>query len=202
MKKLAKILVAMLTAVLLLSLVACEGVVRNAPWLDKSAQDTPVVVDESGGRLLVYDDHGVQVYASSVVFAAASDEQYAQVDFYYKVVNSTDGIVSVWLENLSINGNASDDTSFLSVLANSSVAEKDQNSSLVLRKANNLKLTTTKREDGKYEFDRSIPYVVTGEFKIGFADSNVPGTGTFTLTIPANFPDKTFRTDEVWTSTK
>ena len=205
MKKLAKVLMALTTTALLFSLVACGGAEQDVPsWLDDGTQDTTASADEGEGRLLVYDDHGIKVYASIVEFVSGREEQYAQISLYYKVVNSTDELCWVTQSNVAINGTSLDipagSFGALIVLKNGTSTDDRRLSVLDIR-AKSFNSTITKREDGKYEIDRSIAYTITGEFEIDFVDTgNKPDKGTFTLTIPANFPEDTFRTDEVWTS--
>jgi hypothetical protein len=201
MKKVAKVLTALATAALLFSLVACGGATQDTPSLSgNGSQDATASSDEGEGRLLVYDDHGVKVYASSVKFSSASKEQYAHVSVYYRVVNNTDKGVTVDFNNLSVNGYTSDIEGALVAAKNS--FETDGVFSTLEIRAENYSLETTQRKDGEYEVSRDIELIVSGEFEINFGSKGKPDKGTFTLTIPANFPEDTFRTDEVWTSTK
>ncbi|MCL1923643.1 MAG: hypothetical protein FWG15_07315 [Propionibacteriaceae bacterium] len=202
MKKVRAILPVLVLALMMGTLSACGGVGTTLESPEGEVPNSTVsdpIVDEGEGRMLVYDDHGVRIYASSVMFVPNSSEESAWIYIYYKIVNTNDKQVAIVIDDLMVNGHAHQYSDMLVANPNSAMTDNSTFSTIRIV-AKFTDLNVVQREDGQYEFDRSIAYTVTGEFS-WFLRDDWP-KGTFTLTIPANFPRDTFRTDEVWTSTR
>jgi hypothetical protein len=104
------------------------------------------------------------------------------------------------ITNIHVNGveGVSPTDAGLSIIKDTPLTDNQASSILLKSSAFGLPLVTT--EDDRYEPDKTIAYSITGDFSVS-VDGEVD-KGTFTATVPANFPEDEFRTNDKWTSTK
>jgi hypothetical protein len=226
MKKVRKILPVMVLALMVGMLSACGGtdVETPEPSSPSPTMDTPV--DDVAERSLVYNDHELEIYSSVVIThgeRASADPASASIAFSYQLVNNMpatgdapdpmggtapDGGILIVVSSMKINGIECDpgqytDSYTMAVFPGDDIMDEPE--SQLGMNAGGCQLPTEQNQQDEYEIDRGITYQVSGLFDITVkegADWNLVDTGSFTFTIPANFPDDTYRTDEVWTSTK
>jgi hypothetical protein len=211
-KKFTGILAAILAVSLLFALAGCGGgqSSRNSDSSGQGSQSAAEDPDsgqtaneEAGGRLLIYTEEGVKIYAGAVRFDGATAEEYAKISVLYTIVNDLDDSYLIELTPEYVNGAPNAKTGGSGLIANRHMTMEDSgeytNLAII---AKDFGLTVEQTEDGRYAVDKSIAYTISGTLTSHAIGEVYKEMGTFTLTIPANFPEDEFRTDEVWTITK
>jgi hypothetical protein len=195
-------------ALLFTTLVACtndtqsyEPTTSQQSSSNSDATTTSATEDEDG-RPLIYNNNGIKIYASKVRFPNSATEKYAEIKIYYTAINDNDATCRVDAKNLVINGNSSNSNTGVDAMfaLNKHMVSTDSDASTIVAYASDFNLKVNSVGDEKYVVDSSIAYTVTGFFEISVGDFK--DSGTISFTIPANFPENKFRTDEKWVSTK
>ncbi|MDR0501344.1 MAG: hypothetical protein LBG97_08930 [Coriobacteriales bacterium] len=187
------------------TLVACTNDTQSyepttSQQSSSNSDTTTSATEDEDGRPLIYNNNGIKIYASKVRFDTYKVESNAAIEVCYKVVNSNDDSCSVRIIGMKVNNQVSTgaaDTSFVPP-ARSTVA--DGSASTIPVRCSSFGLPVIKTSEDKFKADANMAYSIVGNFEVwvdGLVDS-----GTFTVTIPANFPENKFRTDEKWVSTK
>jgi hypothetical protein len=214
MKSQTRVLAALLSVSLLFALTGCGGGGQPQKTPEPSGQDSQSAATEAPsfapapasanedeeGRPLLYDANGIKVYASKVEFSTSNKEDSAKISVYYKIVNDSNENFVRSLDNLVVNGKsnarASGPKSYAAFTISSKSAMLDNDYSVLIIQATDFGLEVKQTADGKYQVDNSVAYSVSGDITDGLTGHDA--LGTFSFTIPANFPNDKFRADEKW----
>jgi hypothetical protein len=213
MRKRVKLLVFVLISSLLFALTGCGGEQPQQPSDQPSQSGTSGTTspapassnEDEEGRPLVYDANGIKVYASKVESFSAGSAEYATLCLYFKLSSDNEETCYLELRNVVVNGKKRnsntgyDDALF--TLGKETVTDGEATGLDLL--ASDYEIATVTEANGRYIIDTSVSYDVSGEFIIELVGGvGEVDRGTFTASIPANFPEDEFRTNDKWTSTK
>ena len=213
MKTIRTILSTLAATGILVALAACtpaevlEPVDTEDPGQSTSSSYPVAPPTDAEGRVLVYDDHGLWIYADTTITPVHNMKEGAPISFRWIITNNSDEDRTVDFDFREINGLQGSRYGSGGYVepGETTTGWVDTQASCTNPEATCFDIPVSDCGFDCWSIDRSQPISVKGTYAIRDSYSTATGKwideGTFEFTLPPDFADEDFRVEQPWVST-